>query len=181
MVRPCLDFFFITHHSLLNFRHSSLITYNTPSPYTKSVWHHHWLVITQYFSIDCEPHTLTQRRLFSSSFFLSFFFFPDSCIFLCLSFFFFSLRLSLEQLRWGRSSSWNCEAAAAARERVAATEDVCGFVKSWSNSDSYGSNCFDSAGNRSRCVSWSGPSQICCGPKDHGWPVFEVPKFRQQQ
>ena len=39
---------FITHHFLLSFHHSSL---KTPHP----VWHHHSLVITQYFSIICCP------------------------------------------------------------------------------------------------------------------------------
>ena len=39
---------FITHHLLLSFHHLSL---KTPHP----VWHHHSLVITQYFSIICCP------------------------------------------------------------------------------------------------------------------------------
>ena len=54
-------------------------------------------------------------------------------------------------------------------------------MKSWSSSGGYGSNCFDLAGNGSGCVSRSGFGQIGHGPKDHGWPVSEVPKFRQQQ
>ena len=54
-------------------------------------------------------------------------------------------------------------------------------MKSWSNSGGYGSNCFDLAGNGSGCVSRSDLGQIGHGPEDHGWPVSEVPKFRQQQ
>ena len=60
-------------------------------------------------------------------------------------------------------------------------KDVYGFMKSWSSSGSYGSDCFDSTGNGYGCVSQSGPGQIGHGPEGHGWLVFEVPKFRQQQ
>ena len=52
-------FFFITHHSSFNFHHSSL-----KIPHL--VWHHHSLVITQYFSTVCGPYTyhLVRAMLF---------------------------------------------------------------------------------------------------------------------
>ena len=55
----------ITHHSIFITHHSSLKTLHP-------VWHHHSLVITQYFSIICGTHPLTQCQLT----FLSLFSFP---------------------------------------------------------------------------------------------------------
>ena len=62
MLRPCLDFFFsslITPHSISITHHSSLKT-------SHSVWHHHSLVIIQYFSTICGPYTchLVRVKLF---------------------------------------------------------------------------------------------------------------------
>ena len=61
---------FITQHSALSFHHSSFITYHSSLKTPHPVWHHHSLVITQYFSIICGPHTCTL-----CSFYFFFFFF----------------------------------------------------------------------------------------------------------
>ena len=45
-----MDFFLVTHHSISVTHHLSL-----KIPHL--VWHHHSLLITQYFSTVCEPHT----------------------------------------------------------------------------------------------------------------------------
>ena len=57
----------ITHHSIFITHHSSLKTLHP-------VWHHHSLVITQYFSTICGPHTYT----LCSFYFLFFLFFPST-------------------------------------------------------------------------------------------------------
>ena len=58
-LKPCLDFFFITSHSISVTYHLSL---KTPHP----IWHHYSLVITQYFSTVCE---LTWCSFYSFFFF----------------------------------------------------------------------------------------------------------------
>jgi len=64
ILRPCLDEYF----SSFNFRHSSLITKNT-----LPVWHHHSLVLTQYFShCLCVPYLSLGVVLFFIFYFYNF-------------------------------------------------------------------------------------------------------------
>ena len=72
-IKALFGFFFITHYSSLNFRHSSL---KIPHP----VWHYHSLVITQYFSTVCGHHTchLVRENCFMGPTILSFLISPPS-------------------------------------------------------------------------------------------------------
>ena len=51
---------FSFHHSSLITHHSIFITHHSSLKTLHPVWHHHSLVITQYFSTICRTHTLTQ-------------------------------------------------------------------------------------------------------------------------
>ena len=75
IIRPCLDFLFITHRSSLNFRYSSLITHHLkyPTPYTPprlapSLTCHHSI----FFNCLWDPHTDPMSIDFSLSLSLSF-------------------------------------------------------------------------------------------------------------
>ena len=81
-------FFFFFYHSSLLTQFPSLINHHSSLKTPNPIGHHHSLIITQYFSIVCGTHTLTQCQLT----FLSPLFFsplPFLFVFLC-----FSLRFS---------------------------------------------------------------------------------------
>ena len=90
IIRPCLDFLFITHRSSLNFRYSSLITHHLkyPTPYTPSrlapsLTCHHSI----FFNCLWDPHTDPMSIDFSLS--LSLYLFPPFASPLHFSLFFF--------------------------------------------------------------------------------------------
>ena len=90
IIRPCLDFLFITHRSSLNFRYSSLITHHlkyptlyTPPRLAPSLTCHHSI----FFNCLWDPHTDPTSIDFSLSLSLSLFFPPLHLPFIFLYFF----------------------------------------------------------------------------------------------